>query len=96
MKKLARKMQRDERGNTGLETAIILIEYVVEASVFAFDSVSLDGLGTNVTVTGHRALVVASQSTALVKNTTIDVSGKQGDPVGSGTINGGAGGPGIP
>ena len=67
----------------------------VEAAVFAFDSVSLDGLGTNVTVTGHRALVVASQSTALIKNTTIDISGKQGDPVGGGTINGGAGGPGA-
>jgi len=34
--KLIRKAQRDERGITGLETAIILIAFVVVATVFAF------------------------------------------------------------
>jgi flagellin FlaB len=40
LKKLGRKMQRDERGITGLETAIILIAFVVVASVFAYTVLS--------------------------------------------------------
>jgi len=40
LKKLARKIQRDERGITGLETAIILIAFVVVASVFAYTVLS--------------------------------------------------------
>jgi flagellin FlaB len=40
LKKLARKMQIDERGITGLETAIILIAFVVVASVFAYTVLS--------------------------------------------------------
>ena len=40
LKKLARKMHRDERGITGLETAIILIAFVVVASVFAYTVLS--------------------------------------------------------
>ena len=40
LKKLAGKMQRDERGITGLETAIILIAFVVVASVFAYTVLS--------------------------------------------------------
>ena len=40
LKRLARKMQRDERGITGLETAIILIAFVVVASVFAYTVLS--------------------------------------------------------
>jgi len=40
LKKLARKMHRDKRGITGLETAIILIAFVVVASVFAYTVLS--------------------------------------------------------
>ncbi len=40
LKKLARKLHRDERGITGLETAIILIAFVVVASVFAYTVLS--------------------------------------------------------
>ena len=40
LKKLARKMHRDERGITGLETEIILIAFVVVASVFAYTVLS--------------------------------------------------------
>jgi len=40
LKKLAGKMHRDERGITGLETAIILIAFVVVASVFAYTVLS--------------------------------------------------------
>jgi flagellin FlaB len=40
LKKQARKMQRDERGITGLETSIILIAFVVVASVFAYTVLS--------------------------------------------------------
>jgi flagellin FlaB len=36
IRSLARKASRDERGITGLETAIILIAFVVVATVFAF------------------------------------------------------------
>jgi len=38
--KLMRKLRRDERGITALETAIILIAFVVVASVFAFTILS--------------------------------------------------------
>jgi flagellin FlaB len=40
LKKLAGKMHRGERGITGLETAIILIAFVVVASVFAYTVLS--------------------------------------------------------
>ena len=36
IRNLARRVSRDERGITGLETAIILIAFVVVATVFAF------------------------------------------------------------
>ncbi len=38
--RLAKTMRRDERGITGLETAIILIAFVVVASVFAYTVLS--------------------------------------------------------
>jgi archaeal flagellin FlaB len=40
LKRLAKIMRRDERGITGLETAIILIAFVVVASVFAYTVLS--------------------------------------------------------
>ncbi len=40
LKRLAKMMRRDERGITGLETAIILIAFVVVASVFAYTVLS--------------------------------------------------------
>jgi flagellin FlaB len=40
LKELSRKARRDERGITGLETAIILIAFVVVASVFAYTVLS--------------------------------------------------------
>ena len=40
MVKLVGRMQRDQRGITGLETAIILIAFVVVASVFAYTVLS--------------------------------------------------------
>ena len=40
LNKFTRKTQRDERGITGLETAIILIAFVVVASVFAYTVLS--------------------------------------------------------
>ena len=39
-KRLTKTMRRDERGITGLETAIILIAFVVVASVFAYTVLS--------------------------------------------------------
>ena len=40
LKRMKRLLQRDERGITGLETAIILIAFVVVASVFAYTVLS--------------------------------------------------------
>jgi len=40
LKRLAKMMRRDEKGITGLETAIILIAFVVVASVFAYTVLS--------------------------------------------------------
>lgn len=40
LKRLLQRLQREERGITGLETAIILIAFVVIASVFAYSVLS--------------------------------------------------------
>src|SRR4030042_441866 len=40
LKRLCKSLRRDERGITGLETAIILIAFVVVASVFAYTVLS--------------------------------------------------------
>src|SRR5512136_1494215 len=40
LKRLVKTMHRDEKGITGLETAIILIAFVVVASVFAYTVLS--------------------------------------------------------
>ena len=40
MKRLIKSLRRDERGITGLETAIILIAFVVVASVFSYSVLS--------------------------------------------------------
>ena len=40
LKGLYKSLRRDERGITGLETAIILIAFVVVASVFAYTVLS--------------------------------------------------------
>jgi len=40
LKRLIKSLRRDERGITGLETAIILIAFVVVASVFAYSVLS--------------------------------------------------------
>ena len=40
LKRLIKSLRRDERGITGLETAIILIAFVVTASVFAYTVLS--------------------------------------------------------
>src|SRR4030043_1802978 len=40
LKRLCKGLRRDERGITGLETAIILIAFVVVASVFAYTVLS--------------------------------------------------------
>ncbi|MBF8266300.1 MAG: flab1 [Dehalococcoidia bacterium] len=40
MLKLMKKLARDQRGITGLETAIILIAFVVVAAVFAYTALS--------------------------------------------------------
>ncbi len=40
LKRLVKALRRDERGITGLETAIILIAFVVVASVFAYSVLS--------------------------------------------------------
>ena len=40
LKRVIKPLHRDERGITGLETAIILIAFVVVASVFAYSVLS--------------------------------------------------------
>ncbi|MBN1558379.1 MAG: hypothetical protein JW951_09565, partial [Lentisphaerae bacterium] len=68
----------------------------VEAAVFTFDAIRLSGLGANVSITGHRAVVLVSKTSILVRNTTLSVNAENGVLVGSGqTLDGGAGGPGA-
>ncbi|OUC08532.1 hypothetical protein RY27_08390, partial [Litorilinea aerophila] len=46
LNRLLKRLQRDERGITALETAIILIAFVVVASVFAFTILSAGTFST--------------------------------------------------
>jgi len=71
-KKIINRLQQDERGVTGLETAIILIAFVVVASVFAYtvisaglfsvqhvDEVVRSGIGTTQTTMNLRGEIIA-------------------------------------
>ncbi len=65
-KKFLKTLRREERGITGLETAIILIAFVVIASIFAYTVLSAgifsSQKGQAVTTTSHPVVSLASVS----------------------------------
>ena len=81
LKRLVKTMRRDERGITGLETAIILIAFVVVASVFAYTVLSA---GIFSSQKGQEAVYTGLQharSTLIVKGDVIAES--SGGPSGN-------------
>src|SRR5918996_5072506 len=75
---------RDERGITGLETAIVLIAFVVVSSVFAFATLSTGLFTTDKTkVTIHAGLSEA-RGTMELKGSVIATAGTTGN---SGTVD---------
>ncbi|MCX5995117.1 MAG: hypothetical protein NTV59_03870 [Chloroflexi bacterium] len=81
LKRLVKTMRRDERGITGLETAIILIAFVVVASVFAYTVLSA---GIFSSQKGQEAVYTGLQharSTLLMKGDVVAES--SGGPSGS-------------
>jgi len=74
LKRLVKTMRRDERGITGLETAIILIAFVVVASVFAYTVLSA---GIFSSQKGQEAVYTGLQharSTLIVKGDVVAAS----------------------
>ena len=76
-------MHKDERGQTALETAIILIAFVVVASVFAFTILSAGSSSTEKGKQAIQAGLEGVQSSMNIKGSVI----AEGDP----TANSGAG-----
>ena len=70
----ARKMWRDQRGITGLETAIVLIAFVVVAAVFAF-AVITTGLFTSEKAAQQASAGVGEAGTTMVPTGVATVSG---------------------
>ncbi len=84
LNRLLKRLQRDERGITALETAIILIAFVVVASVFAFTILSA---GTFSTERGKEAVYAGLsevRSSIEIKGSVVITSGNVGA---SGTIS---------
>jgi len=81
VKHVLKRLERDERGITALETAIILIAFVVVASVFAFTILSA---GTFSTERGKEAIYAGLSSVqssmeikgSVIATATVGVSGK--------------------
>ena len=79
-------MHKDERGQTALETAIILIAFVVVASVFAFTILSAGSSSTEKGKQAIQAGLEGVQSSMNIKGSVI----AEGDPAanaGAGMVN---------
>ncbi|RLC95272.1 MAG: hypothetical protein DRI39_00565 [Chloroflexi bacterium] len=84
MRKLSR-MRRDERGITGLETAIILIAFVVVAAVFAYTALSAGLFSTQKSQESVYSGLQETQSTLELRGGVVAykhaVTGESTDPV---------------
>ena len=80
-RKIFRSLGRDQRGITGLETAIVLIAFVVVSSVFAFAALSTGLFTTDKAKSTIHAGLAETQGTMELKGSitiTADVTGSSG------------------
>ncbi|MDD4858696.1 MAG: hypothetical protein PHR56_00610 [Dehalococcoidales bacterium] len=83
LNKLIKTLRRDEKGITGLETAIILIAFVVVAAVFAYTALSAGLFSTQKSSEAVYAGLQEAQSTLELKGSVVATAGTTGA---SGTI----------
>jgi flagellin FlaB len=83
IERYVRKLVREERGITGLETAIVLIAFVVVAAVFAFTVLTTGLFTSEKAKETAMAGVAATSSTLTVKGSVTAIGG----PVGAGCCN---------
>ncbi|MDD5127430.1 MAG: hypothetical protein PHR43_04985 [Dehalococcoidales bacterium] len=83
LNKLFRTIKKDEKGITGLETAIILIAFVVVAAVFAYTALSAGLFSTQKSSEAVYAGLKEAQSTLELKGSVVATAGTTGA---SGTI----------
>jgi flagellin FlaB len=75
---------RDQRGITGLETAIVLIAFVVVSSVFAFAALSTGLFTTDVAKQTIRSGLSEARGTMELKGSVVATAGTTGN---SGTVD---------
>ena len=83
IERYVRKLVREERGITGLETAIVLIAFVVVAAVFAFTVLTTGLFTSEKAKETAMAGVAATSSTLTIKGSVTAIGG----PVGTGCCN---------
>ncbi len=83
-RKIFRSLGRDQRGITGLETAIVLIAFVVVSSVFAFAALSTGLFTTDKAKSTIHAGLAETQGTMEMKGSLTATSATTGS---SGTIS---------
>jgi len=102
MKKLIQRLRQMQEGITGLETAIILIAFVIVASVFAYVVLSaglfasqktkeavMSGLGSTMSVLQLKGDIVAKMESSVLTQVDMTVGiPSAGSPVDFGSING--------
>ena len=78
LKKLANRMHKDQKGITGLETAIILIAFVVVAAVFAYTVLSAGIFTTQKAQESVYTSLEEVEATLQIKGSVIATSGDTG------------------
>ena len=71
IERVQRKIRKDQRGITGLETAIVLIAFVVVASVFAFAVITTGLFSSEEAQSSAQAGVTAAKSTMTPKGSMV-------------------------
>ncbi len=83
-KKFLKTLGREEKGITGLETAIILIAFVVVAAVFAFTILQA---GTFSTERGREAIYGGIEQVSASMEVVGSIKAYQGDPASDSTVD---------
>ena len=81
MLKLGKLVWRDRRGITGLETAIVLIAFVVVSSVFAFAALSTGLFSSDKSKETINAGLTEASGTLELRGSTIAKTGSTGDEI---------------
>lgn len=81
MLRVMRKINRNQKGITGLETAIILIAFVVVAAVFAYTVLSAGLFSTESSKEAVYAGLETAQSTLELKGSVVALEDADGDEI---------------